>query len=813
MSTEVLGALGQDSDQFKILIPTGSYARRFGMVLGSPTTSAAIELYTGTPPAGVPFIPVWNLGPAGTVTVQSVGATLVLATSAAPTYTNNTYAPLSADLNGNLRTLATVSLSSVGSTLGFATLNAPSYTDSTFAPFSLDTSGNLRVTPTTSAGTYASQAGSWTVGRTWTLASSGDSVLVHLDTSNVSLIGTPPFNLAEFGGSAVTLGQSLSATSIPVTVASDELVALGQAIMANSLPVAIASDQSLLGVYMGSPITAFSVQSTGSISYPWYVSSTTSAGVFAQQAGVWTTGRTWTTSSSGDSILTHLDNLNILGTWLGVKLTDGTNTPSILNSAPTTQYGLVVRPIPSGTQTVSGTVTANQGTANSANNAWPTKLTDGTNTVSILANAASDPSGSVKVPTLVAQTDNAFPFTTGWASTGLLVPLKVDAANGALIAELTAQNTTGNSNAGPTVLIAGGSTDGSNGTATITALETDEITNVAFSGSAKLRTRPYGLLPSGIQLSLGATSAGVAIDLNRVGALYVAPVTSSGVSASQAGSWTTGRTWTLTSTGATPDSVIAFAEQGPGLGSLSPGGSPVSGVRSWLVTGYQSNNNTAPGSDNLGVLPAVVGAQSYSAGNEVFLTTDTTGSVRSTSTTSAGVSATIVGQPVSVNVNNTPTITAITQSVGVSATVVGQPISTLTVDPANPTTQKQAITSQTSAGVSFPYARPDPTQNIQVRLFINNTTALQGLTTAKAGLRAYITSIMFSHSAGGTYNQQVVTLYDNVSSVIDVSLTSAGTVSQTFPDPLFNSAQNTSWQVGLNKAGPVMVNAQGFYAP
>lgn len=52
----------------------------------------------------------------------------------------------------------------------------------------------------------------------------------------------------------------------------------------------------------------------------------------------------------------------------------------------------------------------------------------------------------------------------------------------------------------------------------------------------------------------------------------------------------------------------------------------------WTVTaqGQYSNNTTAATSitDNFGVLPAVVGPQVYSAGNQVLLTTDTTGNLR-----------------------------------------------------------------------------------------------------------------------------------------------------------------------------------------
>jgi hypothetical protein len=68
----------------------------------------------------------------------------------------------------------------------------------------------------------------------------------------------------------------------------------------------------------------------------------------------------------------------------GVKLTSGTLDVAVLNTTLAgTEAGLVVRTIPSGTQGISGTV--GQGTAAAITGAWPTKLTDGTNTASITA--------------------------------------------------------------------------------------------------------------------------------------------------------------------------------------------------------------------------------------------------------------------------------------------------------------------------------------------------------------------------------------------------------------------------------------------
>lgn len=81
-------------------------------------------------------------------------------------------------------------------------------------------------------------------------------------TANQGAANATPWNenLTQFGGSAVTLGQKVMASSIPVTVASDQSampmklndgggtsVTVGQKVSASSLPVVIASDQSVLG--------------------------------------------------------------------------------------------------------------------------------------------------------------------------------------------------------------------------------------------------------------------------------------------------------------------------------------------------------------------------------------------------------------------------------------------------------------------------------------------------------------------------------------------------------------------------------------
>lgn len=63
----------------------------------------------------------------------------------------------------------------------------------------------------------------------------------------------------------------------------------------------------------------------------------------------------------------------------------GTNLHVVVDAAPTTSVTQGTSPwVTSGTSTVSGTVTGNQGSPNTLPNAWPIEITDGTNTPNIL---------------------------------------------------------------------------------------------------------------------------------------------------------------------------------------------------------------------------------------------------------------------------------------------------------------------------------------------------------------------------------------------------------------------------------------------
>lgn len=80
-------------------------------------------------------------------------------TTAAPTYTNNTAAPLSIDTLGGLRVNCTSGCSGSGNSNAQATTAAPSYTNATSNPLSMDLSGNLRTVPNGNVASGATDAG------------------------------------------------------------------------------------------------------------------------------------------------------------------------------------------------------------------------------------------------------------------------------------------------------------------------------------------------------------------------------------------------------------------------------------------------------------------------------------------------------------------------------------------------------------------------------------------------------------------------------------------------------------------------------
>ena len=140
-----------------------------------------------------------------------------------------------------------------GLILGAVTTGAPTYITAQSSPLSLDTAGNLRVTIAASASEQA-------------------------------------VNLNQVGGSAISLGQTT---------------------MASSLPVVIASNQAAF------PVTLASTTITGTVA--------------STQSGAWTTGRTWTLASGTDSVSAVQSGTWNIGNITGtVSLPTGASTDATL---------------------------------------------------------------------------------------------------------------------------------------------------------------------------------------------------------------------------------------------------------------------------------------------------------------------------------------------------------------------------------------------------------------------------------------------------------------------------------------------------
>lgn len=237
-------------------------------------------------------------------------------------------------------------------------------------PLTTDAAGNLNVVGvggggggTVTQGPAAALAGAWPVELTdgtngpaavkaaSTAAVAADKALVVAVSPNnaVAVTGTfwqatqpvsgtvtttPPTdattNLTKVGGTAITLGAKTSAASIPVVLASDEAAL---------------------------PVTGTFWQATQPIS-----------------------GTVTTTPPANAS--TNIAQVGAAAVSLGAK-TSALSIPVVLASDEAALP--VTGTFWQATQPVSGTVTANQGTANTAANAWPAKITDGTSTAAVKA--------------------------------------------------------------------------------------------------------------------------------------------------------------------------------------------------------------------------------------------------------------------------------------------------------------------------------------------------------------------------------------------------------------------------------------------
>jgi len=207
-------------------------------------------------------------------------------------------------------------------------------------PVRVDPTGTT-AQPVTQSGTWTvqqgtppwsvSQSGTWTTGRTWTLASGTDSVSVVQSTS--------PWveNISQFGGSAVVTGTGASGSGIP--------------------RVTVSNDSNILS---------------------------TQSGTWTVQPGNTANTTPWLTTDTADGPVTPgtaATKSQLIGGQFNTALPTLTNTQQSAIQLDSSGR-LIISPLAS-----TSTVTANQGTANTASNAWPIKITDGTDTALVTTNS------------------------------------------------------------------------------------------------------------------------------------------------------------------------------------------------------------------------------------------------------------------------------------------------------------------------------------------------------------------------------------------------------------------------------------------
>lgn len=180
-------------------------------------------------------------------------------------------------------------------------------------------------------------------------------------------------NLAQVGGTSVSLGQKVMASSLPIVIASDQSAV---PISAASLPLPTGASTSALQSTGNTSLASIDAKLTNPLpvsgtvtanqgTSPWVVSGT----VAATQSGAWTTGRTWTLSSGTDSISAVVSS-SALPTGAATSANQATEIASLASIDSKLTSPIAVSQ--SGTwniNNISGTISLPTGAATAANQA------------------------------------------------------------------------------------------------------------------------------------------------------------------------------------------------------------------------------------------------------------------------------------------------------------------------------------------------------------------------------------------------------------------------------------------------------------
>lgn len=358
------------------------------------------------------------------------------------------------------------------------------------------------------------------------------------------LQGTIPWddNISQFGGNNVVTGTGASGLGIPrVTVSNDSNILATQSgtwtVQQGSPPWSVSQSGSWT-------VTALQGTSPWLTSRNWTLSNSTDS-VAAVQSGTWTTGRTWTLSNSTDSIAAVQS-----GTWNIGTLTTITN-PVTVNQG--TNPWVI-----SGSTTVTGTVTALQGTS-----PW---VVSGT-----VAATQSGTWSTGRTWTLASGTDSVSAVQSGTWNIGTLTsitnPVTVNQGTSPWITSGTATvsgTVTANQGTSPWII---------SGTVLASNFPTTVDTNYGTVGANTLRSAAQiGNATGAAAFNAGTTTA----QTLRV----VLPTDQTAIPVSQSGTWTTGRTWSLSS----GTDSISSVQSGAWTVSATQGTSPWVTSRNWTLS-------------------------------------------------------------------------------------------------------------------------------------------------------------------------------------------------------------------------------------
>ena len=161
----------------------------------------------------------------GTWNITNISGTVSLPTGASTSALQTTGNTSLSTIAGAILTQGATTTGQTGNLiLGAVTTAAPTYTTGTINALSLDTSGNLRVTLATGTVAVTQSTSPWVVSLASTTITGSVAVTGTFwqATQPVSLAGTVAENLTQVGGSALALGQTTMASSIPVVFASNQ---------------------------------------------------------------------------------------------------------------------------------------------------------------------------------------------------------------------------------------------------------------------------------------------------------------------------------------------------------------------------------------------------------------------------------------------------------------------------------------------------------------------------------------------------------------------------------------------------------------